>query len=739
MKTRNLFVALLLLISTVSWATTVTETITPADLIAKGVSLSDGSSTSFSNISFGYSTIKYAGNIGYDETHSAFYLTSDLNFSVSKSNYKVNSVTVRWRHDAATMSAKKNNLYVYYGDDAYAGTETNSSLKGNTGKAIAYTASPSTGNGVEIGDVKFFCMTSQKTNKTYFDQITIEWEEVSAFTVTIGSHTNGTIEINGSETPDDIEPGADVTMTLTPASGYELVSYTIGESTTNLSQAEKTSDPVDVHFDMPSSDVTVSAVFSSVLDRDETDTYITTTDGSYTLVESTSEYPIVMNVSETVEYTLIVEDLEDYSFFGGSVSNLSYSWANGGVATVTTFTYDGTEEEGVLEIEAVGMGTDVLTINFAQTDDYQASSVDIYIKVVVPTHTAALVAEIDGRYYAATKTLSAGQLVAEEVIVANGKVYYDSDNITASDISWVIGESTDGVDTYYTIQVAADGDYLTRSGASLALTSSAVQWIDVDGKPARDSRFIAYTGSSFAPSTTASIGAYEIATINAMPEAIERTQTNGNLSTLCLPFSIHRESPFIDGVGTVYNVSGVYKSGDKVVGIAMDEEVSTTLEAGKPYIFEASTSTLYVQYGEFTVAGDKGYATGLVGNLTSSKIYVPDNGYCYGLSNNVIRRVLPGASASIGAYKAYIDVEDLDEVGASPSPRRRVLYVENTSSSTEEEQTTTEEQIATSIEDLLGNMTLINWNEPVYNTLGQQVGKGTTGVLIQNGQKFIVQ
>ena len=49
-----------------------------------------------------------------------------------------------------------------------------------------------------------------------------------------------------------------------------------------------------------------------------------------------------------------------------------------------------------------------------------------------------------------------------------------------------------------------------------------------------------------------------------------------------------------------------------------------------------------------------------------------------------------------------------------------------------------QEDAATSLEDFLNNATLINWNEPVYNMLGQQVGKGTTGVLIQNGQKFFV-
>ncbi|MBQ7648330.1 MAG: hypothetical protein IJS92_04555, partial [Paludibacteraceae bacterium] len=61
------------------------------------------------------------------------------------------------------------------------------------------------------------------------------------------------------------------------------------------------------------------------------------------------------------------------------------------------------------------------------------------------------------------------------------------------------------------------------------------------------------------------------------------------------------------------------------------------------------------------------------------------------------------------------------------APGRKVMYAYN------------QEDTATSLEDFLNNATFINWNEPVYNTLGQQVGKGTTGVLIQNGKKFLVQ
>ena len=727
MKAKSLFVTLaLILVSSVISATTVTQTITPASLIAGGAVLSDGSNSTFSNVTVGaLSTIKYAGDIGYvaDRNGSAaFYLTSGLNIAVTASNYKVKSITVTWSH--GDMKAKTNNLYAFSSSSAFAGTETYAALKDDAslGKhALAYATSDPTQT-VAIGDVKFYLLTSQKANNTYFTQIEIEWEELTEYDVIIGSHTNGTIEINGSTTPAAIEPGEDVTMLLTPASGYELTSYTIGGSTTNLTPAERTTEPYEVHFDMPSGDVTVSAVFADALARLETSTYIT--DEGYITIESSVGSPLVMDVSETLEYILLVEDA-DGDFFTGSVSNLSYSWATGGVANVTTFTYDGGEEEGVLAIEGVAMGTDVLTINFKQTDDYQASSLNIYVKVVVPTHPAALVANIDGRYYALTKTITAGKLGAEEVIVANGKVFYDSDNITAADITWIISETTNAYgDPAYAIQRAADDNYLSRSGANFTYQADIQLWDDTDGKPTLGSRWIGFNTDRFEVSADASAGVYEIASINAMPAAFERTQPNGKYSTFCFPFPINLESPFVDGIGTVYNITGVYKSGDKVTGIALEEEASTTLAAGTPYIFETTSSDLYVQFGEATTAATRGYATGLVGNLEAGKIYVPDDGYCYGISNNQIRRVLPGASASVGQYKAYINVDGLAEVGASPAPGRRVLYAEDT---------------ATSIEDLLENATLINWNEPVYNTLGQQVGKGSTGVLIQNGQKFLVQ
>ena len=734
MKTKNWFVALVLLISTASWATTVTETITPAKLIDAGAALSDGSATLFSNVSVDVPTVKYAGNLGYDKGKGAFYLTKDNCLSVTSSNYKALSITVTW--STGNVNGLKNGLITYYRDAAFSGSETNDALKyidGLPRETVGYASAGSTSSAdldiivaEDTTHVKFYSLVGKGTAKNYISQIVIEWEAISAFDVVIGSHTNGTIEINGSTTPDLIEAGADVTMTLTPDVGYELTGYTIGASVINLTPAERTTEPVEVHFDMPAEDVTVSAVFADALARHTSNVYIA--DGEYSEIVTSAGYPLSINISTSEEYILVVEDVTDEDYCVGSPASFSQSWQTGGIASVSSLTYAYDDEMGAylgaITIQGLAMGTDKLTLTFKQTDDYVTSSVDIYVHVIVPTHTAALVAEVDGRYYAVTTTLSAGKLGAEEVIVANGKVFYDSDLINAADITWVIAESRDAYgDPIYTIQ-NAESKYLDRYGSTdFRFADGQVTWSDADGTFVISGKSICYVNGHFEASTSSTGRALEITTISAMPAAIERSQPNGKLSTMCFPFSINLESPFVEGIGIVYNVSGVYKSGDKVTGIGLSEEASTILEAGKPYVFEASASDLYVQYGEFTVAGDRGYATGLVGNLTSSKIYVPDDGYCYGISNNVIRRVLPGATASIGAYKAYINVDGLDEVGASPAPGRRVIYVENT---------------ATSLEDILDGATFINWNEPVYNMLGQQVGKGTTGVLIQNGQKFFV-
>ena len=89
--------------------------------------------------------------------------------------------------------------------------------------------------------------------------------------VTIGSHTNGTIEVNGStDSPQTVGDGATVSLTATPASGYRFTGWTATNTSTSanvtstlLAGAKATTASTD--FTMPAYNVTISATFEEIV------------------------------------------------------------------------------------------------------------------------------------------------------------------------------------------------------------------------------------------------------------------------------------------------------------------------------------------------------------------------------------------------------------------------------------------------------------------------------------------
>lgn len=86
--------------------------------------------------------------------------------------------------------------------------------------------------------------------------------------VTIGSHTNGTINVNSSTTsPQTVTQGATVNIAATPESGYNFTTWTITKTTggddvtSTLLGANATT--ASTSFTMPDYDVTVSATFAA--------------------------------------------------------------------------------------------------------------------------------------------------------------------------------------------------------------------------------------------------------------------------------------------------------------------------------------------------------------------------------------------------------------------------------------------------------------------------------------------
>ena len=145
-----------------------------------------------------------------------------------------------------------------------------------------------------------------------------------------------------------------------------------------------------------------------------------------------------------------------------------------------------------------------------------------------------------------------------------------------------------------------------------------------------------------------------------MEEPYTRTVTNGNYGTICLP----RASSVIEGA-TMYRIVG----GNASEGIIIEEVAS--MEAGKPYIFQASADQLTV-----TMTGaraDVQEANGLVGNLGESAMNVPENAYV--LKNNQL--YLVNSAVSIAPNRAYIDMSAISTITPAQGAKRRVIATYN--------------------------------------------------------------
>ena len=145
-----------------------------------------------------------------------------------------------------------------------------------------------------------------------------------------------------------------------------------------------------------------------------------------------------------------------------------------------------------------------------------------------------------------------------------------------------------------------------------------------------------------------------------MEEPYTRTVTNGNYGTICLP----RASSVIEGA-TIYQVVG----GNASEGITIEEVAS--MEAGKPYIFQASADQITV-----TMTGPRAEvqeANGLVGNLGATAMDVPTDAYV--LKNNQL--YLVNSAVTIAPNRAYINMSAIASIAPAPGRIRRVIAVEN--------------------------------------------------------------
>ena len=173
--------------------------------------------------------------------------------------------------------------------------------------------------------------------------------------------------------------------------------------------------------------------------------------------------------------------------------------------------------------------------------------------------------------------------------------------------------------------------------------------------------------------------------------------------------------------------------GSKAVCNYFISDPVTELEVGHSYIYQIEggyTSITLQGSSAFVNNADTDPDDGFVGCLPGDGESMTVPGVAsrvdgnYGFSKGTLHYVQPGATPTIKKYRAYVKASELEK--GDPAPGRRMLM---NSDYTGE---------VTGIDDVV-EVVFIDWSKPVYNIMGVQVGEGATGVLIQDGHKFLVQ
>lgn len=739
MKTKKLFLAvgLLLLLPTFANAGEVTDIIE----ITKATFGKRAKTITLSNYTFD-SEAEYTGKFDYEPSYPLAYMDNTYCLStVAASPGTAQSVTIWWDDSGDYNIDGSNIIYVYGKHTPYTGAERLGSVSGTLIGSKAYAGAENDVIALS-GDYEYIAIVAS-ADGIAFNELDIVWETEDVTLYAISTSYTGGVSPYPTITLDpagSVAAGTEVTVTFNGKAKNEIHSYIITGATeienTDLGQDGYTRSHTTT-FTMPAHAVNITAVFDQKLDREFNELAV---DGK------PYDFDTIIPSGEITVFPISTE------FFSGSspayTGGIKSVTSSTGKVEVLSYSYSALDGTGELMLRGLEKGSDVIEITTYQTNDYTRDVRTIDIEVV--GREIALVTDFDGKYYAVVNTVGGAKADAYELL-KDGDTYYYKSDIDRSQLIWQQEYTEDG--SYITNSA---GKYLKVSGTNISLSSTSYEWytnaysrlvtgymtgicydegvegFDVNGQ------------NDHASSSTISACVYEVS--GAMLKAASeytRSVTSGNYATMCLPYAVSRNEAFFSGVD-VFNITGKYVSKGKVVGIEMEEETEA-LVAGKPYIIQATASTLSVWHGDETCFEEKGYATGLVGNLMSSTLYVPDG--CYGIASNKLR-MINGGTGKVGQYKAYLDLEDVPEVSDEASAPGRVRIftdqpqdMENPDDNGNTGNTENPDEgsnVGTSLEDFLNNASLINWNEPVYNMLGQRVGKGATGVLIQNGQKYLV-
>ena len=195
-----------------------------------------------------------------------------------------------------------------------------------------------------------------------------------------------------------------------------------------------------------------------------------------------------------------------------------------------------------------------------------------------------------------------------------------------------------------------------------------------------------------------------------------RAVTSGDYGTICLPFGAANYSGM-----TLYEIA--YRD-DAAKKIYLDEV--TTMQAGMPYIFHATSDNISVTYDNTVADYAQGDENGLYGIRNETNVVAGLNADKeeYIINNNEISKC--EANCGVRANRAYIIVADISTEAKAPMPGRRRVGMGYA-----------EENAATGVENINGGIAPMQ--EGTYDIMGRQINEPTAaGFYIVNGKKVLV-
>ena len=180
--------------------------------------------------------------------------------------------------------------------------------------------------------------------------------------------------------------------------------------------------------------------------------------------------------------------------------------------------------------------------------------------------------------------------------------------------------------------------------------------------------------------------------------------------TICLP----RASASVENA-TIYSVLSIAEGND---GIMLQEVHGNEMEAGKPYFFYASATPISVTMTGAAVTTPV-ENNGLIGNLGSDNMVVPKANTHYILGPNILYYV-DADNITIGANRAYLDTEEINDV--DPAPGRTVRKMSfrstpNTATGLE----VPEEETLQPVKKFVNGHLYIQYGDKVYDITGNQI------------------